>query len=51
MTVKVDELVKGGLKRFRGPTNTPLAPVQRKQGARDALKKSRRCCYADSGSG
>lgn len=51
MAVQVDELVicKGGLKRFRG-TNTPLAPAQRKQGARDALKKSRRCCYAESGS-
>lgn len=41
MTVQVDKLVicKGGLKRFRG-TDTPLAPAQRKQGARDALKKA-----------
>lgn len=40
MTVQVDELVicKGGLKRIRGTTNSPLAPAQRKQGARDALK-------------
>lgn len=41
MTVQVDKLVicKGGLKRFRG-TDSPLAPAQRKQGARDALKKA-----------